>query len=260
MTTTSKTAAAVRPNAGVRTAYQRKLERLIDEMAASVSYWLTATYRANVTPLAQDASPAAVLGKAISKLGRRWLKRFDKLAVELAEWFAQEADGRSTAALEASLRNAGFTVRFQPTRAVNNALSAVVQENVALIKSIPEQYLKNVEGAVMRSVATGRDLATLTDYLEKQHGVTRRRAAFIARDQNNKATSAINTVRQTELGITQGVWRHSGAGKAPRPSHVAYGGKTFDLAKGAYIEGEWIRPGEKPNCRCTWSPVIPGLG
>lgn len=258
--TTKTTLKPVRPNAGVRTAYQRKLERLVDEMANSVTYWLTAAYRNNVTPLAQDASPAAIMQEAMRKLSRRWLRKFDKLADELAEWFAQEADQRSLTALQASLRDAGFTVRFSPTRAQNNAMSAIVSENVSLIRSIPEQYLKNVEGAVMRSVATGRDLAPLAKYLEQQHGVCKRRAAFIARDQNNKATSALNVVRQTELGITEGVWRHSGAGKVPRPAHVAHSGKTFDLRKGAFIEGEWIHPGEKPNCRCTWSPVIEGFG
>lgn len=255
-----KTLNPVRANAGTRTAYQRKLERLIDEMANSVGYWLTAKYKAELPRLAQDASPARVMQEAMRKLSRRWLRKFDELADDLAQWFAQEADQRSASALQASLRDAGFTVKFSPTRAQNNAMQAIVAENVALIKSIPEQYLKNVEGAVMRSVSTGRDLKSLTDYLEKQHGVTRRRAAFIARDQSNKATSALNTVRQTELGITEGVWRHSGAGKVPRPSHVAYSGKTFDIRKGAYIEGEWIRPGEKPNCRCTWSPVIEGFG
>lgn len=256
---TPKTARAVRPNVGTRTLYQRKLERLVDEMANSVQYWILATYRAEVTPLAQDASPARVLAEAMRKLSKRWLRKFDKLSLELAQWFAKDASARSDAALMSSLRDAGFTVRYQPTRGMQNATQAIVQENVALIKSIPEQYLKNVEGAVMRSVATGRDLGSLAAYLERQHGVTKRRAAFIARDQNNKATSALNTVRQLDLGIEKGVWRHSGAGKVPRPTHVAESGKTFDLRKGAFIEGEWIRPGEKPNCRCTWSPVIPGF-
>lgn len=255
-----KTPSPVRANAGTRTAYQRKLERLIDEMANSVTYWLTAKYKAEAPRVALDASPARVMQEAMRKLSRRWLRKFDELAEDLAKWFAQEADQRSATALQASLRDAGFTVKFSPTLAQNNAMQAIVAENVALIKSIPEQYLKNVEGAVMRSVSTGRDLKSLTDYLEKQHGVTRRRAAFIARDQNQKATSALNIVRQSELGITEGIWRHSGGGKVPRPSHVKFSGEKFNLRKGAYIEGEWIRPGEKPNCRCTWSPVIEGFG
>ncbi|ELZ1101181.1 TPA: phage head morphogenesis protein, partial [Escherichia coli] len=87
----------------------------------------------------------------------------------------------------------------------------------------------------------------------------RRRAETIARDQNNKATAVIQSERQKKLGITKGIWRHSHAGKQPRPSHVKADGKEFDLDKGLYLDGEWVLPGEAINCRCTWSPVIPGI-
>ena len=142
---------------------------------------------------------------------------------------------------------------------MNNALQATIAENVGLIRSIPEKYFTEVEGLVMRSVARGRDLSYLTDELQKRYGITRRRAALIARDQNNKATSVMQAARQQSLGITQGVWRHSHAGKEPRPSHVKADGKVFELSKGMYLDGKWVMPGEEINCRCTWSPVIPGL-
>ena len=103
------------------------------------------------------------------------------------------------------------------TTPMNNALQATITENVGLIRSIPERYFTEVEGLVMRSVARGRDLSYLTDELQKRYGITRRRAALIARDQNNKATSVMQAARQKSLGITQGIWRHSHAGKEPRP-------------------------------------------
>ena len=131
--------------------------------------------------------------------------------------------------------------------------------HVGLIRSIPEKYFNEVEGLVMRSVARGRDLSYLTDELQKRYGITRRRAALIARDQNNKATSVMQAARQQSLGVTQGVWKHSHAGKEPRPSHVKADGKVFELSKGMYLDGKWVMPGEEINCRCTWSPVIPGL-
>lgn len=76
----------------------------------------------------------------------------------------------------------------------------------------------------MQSVGRGRDLKTLTDELEKRYGITRRRAALIARDQNNKATSVMQSARQRSVGITEGIWRHSRAGKTWRPSHVKANG------------------------------------
>ena len=113
--------------------------------------------------------------------------------------------------------------------------------------------------AGLQSVSRGRDLGTLTKELQQRYGVTRRRAAFIALDQNNKATSAMQSARQRALGIRRGRWRHSHAGKEPRISHVKADGKEFDLDKGMFIDGEWIMPGQKIRCRCGWEAILPGL-
>ena len=261
MTRKPKTLPPVRPNAGIRTAYQAKLDAAVDEMANSVIYWLRANYRANppVMAMAADASPAAEMQAAMNRLARRWTRNFAKLSDYLADYFATAVADRSDRALAAQLRKQGFTVRFKATAAQNDVLRATILENTTLIKSISSQYLTQVQGDVMRAVTAGRDLATLTDALEKRTGITRRRAAFIARDQTAKATSAFQRVRQQELGITEAVWIHSGGGKEPRPEHVAFSGKTYEIAKGAFLEGKWTWPGIEPNCRCVSRPVVPGF-
>lgn len=228
-------------------------------MHKSLLRFLGAAYKANPPEMAADASPAAYLSRVMRKLSRRWLRRFDDLAEKLADSFADGSVARSDAAMRVALKDAGFTVEFHTTRAVNDILQATITENVGLIRSIAQEHLSAVEGMVMRSVTAGRDLKTLTDELQTRFGVTRRRAAFIARDQNNKATSAIQRARQTELGITQAIWLHSGAGKHPRPEHVAANGKVYDVAKGMYLDGKWTFPGMEPNCRCCSRAVIPGF-
>lgn len=257
--TKPKTIGTVRPNEGIRVAYQRRLETLIDQMTASTEYGLRAAYRANPPEMAQDASPAVELRRAVRRMARRWQRRFDELAPQLAQYFATAAADRSDKALQSMLRKAGFTVRFKMTAAQNDVLQATIGENVALIKSIPAQYMTGIDGVVMRSVAAGRDLSAMTADLVEQRGVTKRRAARISLDQNNKATATITRVRQTELGITQAIWQHSGAGKHPRPEHVAMSGKPYDVAKGAYLEGKWTWPGVEINCRCTSRSIIPGF-
>jgi SPP1 gp7 family putative phage head morphogenesis protein len=249
----------VRPNEGIRVAYALRLEKLIDRMTKDVERVLLRQYRTKPPELAADASPAAELRAAIARLAQRWQREFDKLSQELAEYFATAATDRSEKALASMLRKRGFTVRFRPTRAQNDALQATIGENVGLIKSIPQRYMTGVDGAVMRSVQAGRDLGSLAKELHEQRGVTKRRAAHIALDQNNKATATITRVRQTELGIVEAVWIHSGAGKHPRPEHVAFNGKTYKVAKGAYLEGKWTWPGVEINCRCTSRSIIPGL-
>lgn len=246
----------VRPSAAIRTCYQLRLERAVDEMNRSINYWLAAEYR-KAMPLATDASPAMALRAAMRKLAGRWLRKFDRLAPALSGWFAQAVEDRSDAQLKAIFRRYNFTVRFKPTRAMNEAYQAVVGENVSLIKSIAQKHLTNVEGIVMRSVQTGRDLGTLTAELEKNYGVTRRRAALIARTQNNMATAVMARTRMLESGITECYWLHSAGGRVPRPEHVAFSGKKYSVKDGAPVEGGW--PGVAINCRCVSRPVIPGF-
>jgi SPP1 gp7 family putative phage head morphogenesis protein len=244
------------------------LQRWIFEMHRSLVYWISAQYRANPPPtLATDAgfesfrdgSPANAMRRAMHRMSRRWMKAFDKGSEDLAKYFVDRAAGATDVQLKDVLKKAGFSVEFRMTAEMNNAYQAVLGENVNLIKSIASDHLTQVETLVMQSVARGRDLGTLTEELTKRYDITKRRASLIARDQANKATAVLNSTRQQQLGITEGVWQHSHAGKTPRPSHVAANGKTFKLAKGMLIDDEWIMPGQKINCRCGWKAKIPGI-
>jgi uncharacterized protein with gpF-like domain len=264
----------VRANAGIEVAYKKQLDRWIDAMHKSLVWWISAQYRANPPPsLAQDAgfesfrdgSPANAMRRAIHRMSRRWMKAFDKGADDLAKYFVDKAAGATDVQLRDILKKAGFTVQFKTTAEVNNAMQAAIGENVGLIKSIASEHLTQVEGLTMRHMQTGRDIGALTKDLTERYDITKKRAAFIARDQANKMTAVINRTRQNELGITQARWKHSGAGKHPRISHLAAGrdnggkGMLYDVAKGL-IDGEYIWPGQLPNCRCTSQSVIPGLG
>ena len=253
---------AVQPNVGIEMAYRRALLKMITKMHDSVMYWITARYKANEPVIAADSVPATELQREVRRLARRWQKQFNVLASELAEYFAMDVSERTDANLRAILKRGGMTVKmFKMTDAQRDVLKATIQQNVSLIKSIPQQYLNAVEGTVMRSVQSGRDLEMMTKDLTEHFGVTKRRAAFIARDQNNKATSALQRSRQIELGITEAIWVHSSAGKKPRPTHVNMNGKRYDVTKGMWddAEGEYVFPGQLINCRCVAKSVIPGF-
>ncbi|WP_454695681.1 phage head morphogenesis protein [Achromobacter aegrifaciens] len=250
---------ATHANRGVQAAYRKRLDRLVDEMQRSIVYWIKATYRANTPELAQDESPAAALSKIMRNLARQWQRKFDQASRPVATRFADESMSAADISLRDALRQKGFSVQFGMTRAANDVFQATVQENVALIKSIASQHLQEVEGLVMRSVTQGRDLSDLSKDLEKRYGITKRRAAFIARDQNNKATATITRVRQDGLGIKKAKWRHSHGGKHPRKSHQDVDGDLYEVSKGMYIDKKWIRPGEEPGCRCFSQSVIPGF-
>jgi uncharacterized protein with gpF-like domain len=264
----------IHPNLGLQAAYRKRLDRLIDEMDRSLIFWLSAAYRKTPPQIAQDApegsnfisspptrSPARSLNSVVRRLARRWQRRFNEASGELAQYFATAAAERVDGTLKQILKKGGISVEFRMSREVNDIVQASVAQNVTLIKSIAQQHLAAVQGEVMRSVAAGRDLGSLAKALEHQHGVTRKRAAFIAHSQNNLATATITRARQQELGIDRAVWMHSHGGKIPRPTHVKMDGQPYDVSKGMWDEheGKFVYPGELPRCRCVSRSVIPGF-
>jgi SPP1 gp7 family putative phage head morphogenesis protein len=256
-----RTLAPVRPNVGLQTLYQRRLDALITEMHNSILYWLGAAWKANPpeATLAMDKSPAAMLRSAVRKLTRRWQKRFDQAAQDLADYFAAASADRSDARMKQILKDGGITVDFKMTAAMNDALQATIGEQVGLIRSIASEHLSAVEGIAMRSIQEGRNLGHMAKELEQRFGVTKRRAALISRDQSNKSTATFTRVRQLQVGITEAIWEHSRGGKHPRPEHLAASGKKYSVETGMWLEGKWTFPGREINCRCYSRPLIQGF-
>lgn len=253
---------AVHPNAGVRIAYQKRLDNLIAEMQRSVVWWVRAAYRRDEERIAQDASPARALQKVLARLFRYWMRRWTDAAERIAREFVASTRRRTTNSYQQAFRAAGFTVKFEPSRARNDVVQALIRENVDLIRSIPSQYFTQVNGLVMRSVTAGRDVGYLTDELEKRYAVTRRRAAFIARDQANKATEAIRRVEGERLGVKIGFWVHVPGKYTSRATHRAMNGKPFLISEGMYDPAvrRKVHCGELPGCQCTYRSFIPEFG
>lgn len=261
---TEKVLRPVRPSAAITAEYEAKLVKLIREMQDSVVYWLKASYRQNEPRImAMDETPADALRRTMKELAARWIKKFDQASVKLAEWFAQSVERRSTQQLKKILKDGGLSVEFQLTPAMRDVMDATVNANVGLIKSIPAKYFSEVEDMVQRSVQAGRDMGQLSSDLQKRFGITKRRAEFIAIDQNEKATSAFNRARLLEAGITEAQWEHSGGGRDKRPTHVkASRDKVrYPVAEGWFdpAVGEKIQPGYLPRCKCIGKPVIKGF-
>jgi SPP1 gp7 family putative phage head morphogenesis protein len=231
---------------------------LIEEMDASILYWLQAQFKeAPPALLAEDATPWQEMRKRFRKLAKQWIKRFDEAAPKIAEAYLKGSFKTTNSAMRMALKDAGLAVKFEMTRGMRDAFNASLAENIGLIKSIPEQYLQKVEGVVARGYASGRDLQAIIKGLRRLYPITQNRAILIARDQSNKANAVVTKARQLELGINKAQWKHSHGGKVPRPDHVAADGRIYDVAKGCLISGERIWPGEKINCRCTSRSILP---
>ena len=142
------TLAAIRPNAGIEAAFQKRLDRLIDEMHRSLEYWICAAYKANPPEMAQDSLSSIALTMVVRRLTRRWTKRFNEAAPEIADYFTKAIADRSDRDLQAALRKAGMTVKFQMTPEMSDIMRSTVADQVSLIKSIAQQHLGQVEQLV----------------------------------------------------------------------------------------------------------------
>lgn len=245
--------------------YRSAMLKQIRDMNTDVRSTVVDIFRENslATPtMAQDASPVKLVRDAIRTLASKWVKRFTDMAAGISDQLVDRTSEAVDRNLKASARKEGMTIQMQWTEAMMERQEAIIAENVSLIKSIPEKYFTEVEGMVYRAVAKGGDRKGLVDELmsgfSKREGITRRRAEFIASDQVRKATSALSSVRQQAAGITHGEWIHSGGQAKPRHSHVKAGKEhlEFELAKGAFLDGEWIMPGYLPGCACSWRPLL----
>lgn len=258
------TVRAIQPNAGLQAWYFAELNRAIEDMAASLRKTVLSAYGQTEPPeFASDAArnPSLLLRSALRRWGGLWVSKFDKLSLDLGQEFAKRAFGLTQRQMKAALKDAGFTVKFTASPGVQAAYQAVVAEQVNLIKSIPQQYLKDVESKVWNSVMKGADMHALSVDLRKTYGVTRDRAATIARDQNHKAKAIIEKTRREELGITHAIWIHSAGGKTPRRTHVDMHGKPYPIAQGMWDPDQkaYVMPGELINCRCVSKAVVNAL-
>ncbi|MFP1862263.1 phage minor head protein [Lonsdalea quercina] len=256
-----KSLRAVNYNAGNISWYQKELLSTIREMNADVKKQVLAILDDN--PLAMDANPIELLRGALRAMSKRWVDIFISKSIPTAESVVKKTGEAVDRSLLASARKDAMTINMQFTEAMLQKRDAIIAENVSLIRSIPEKYFTDVESMVFRSVAKGGDRKALADEIEasfgKRHKITRKRAEFIARDQVRKATSSLSNARQQAAGIKRGIWIHSGGGSEPRKKHVHANGKEFDLDKGLPIgdKGQYVLPGQEPNCGCTWKPVLP---
>lgn len=257
----SRRLVAVRPNAGVEAAYYRAMMRQLRRMNDGLMNRILAAYKKAEPQIGADKSPLVMLAEIMDRLTKEWRDQVDDFAQVMADQFVKQAQGHAQTSFTRTLKDNGFTVQFKPTQHVQAIVRTAISENVNLITGLSENHVKGIQTAVNESVMRGRDLTYLRDRLKHQYGISSRRAALIARDQNNKATSVINRTRQVELGFSEGIWRHSNGGKHPRQSHLkaARENLRFDLKKGAFIDGKWIFPGEEVNCRCYWMPVLRGF-
>lgn len=213
-----------------------------------------------------------LIAQADAKLGRRDAEEDDADALleqigaqmntsfpnrdleSLAEQFAREtSDFQRTQLLKQIRAAVGVDVLgSEPNLA--GIVESFTDENVALIKSIPTEFLGDLSKRLPAMINDGIRSSELTDFIASRFGVAENRARLIARDQIGKFYGDLNKTRQQNLGVGHYIWRGM-MDNRERPEHVAREGQRF-----AWDDPpEDGHPGEPVQCRCYPEPVLDHL-
>lgn len=207
-----------------------------------------------VLPLAQRRLDGE-FNRLLDGISERFFLRLSTSAIEaVSRRFAQRTSDWSRTEFSRQVK-AGLGIDLPLSDpGLAKKIEAFVSENVAAIKSIPNQYLDDVEKFITQAVRQGKRYADVAEELTARYGVAQSRAKLLAREQVNQFYSDLNQARQQDLGLTQYIWRTSGDDRT-RPEHAKRDGKIFSWdsppSGGA--------PGQAIGCRCYAEPDLSPL-
>lgn len=139
-------------------------------------------------------------------------------------------------------------------------LGSAMKENIALIKTIPNKLLDEVEEHISEMLADGARVETIAKGLQNRFEIAQHQAERIARTESSKLAGQLTEQRAASVGINEYIWSTS-LDERVRDSHKAMEGKRckFDDPPTPPGEDEAYNPGLIWNCRCTALPDVEGL-
>lgn len=257
---TIKYGKSINNNVAIRQRYEKALDSIVTKMRKDTEKELKSIFRSSSAKryfnLAQDDKKNQSISTrsklAIAALLLKFKLMFNGSARKLALRLAADTERYAATSVRSSLqellgetRNTSIVSKVGLTRT-----QAIINENVSIIKSLPQQYFTQITNSVMEAIVTGQN-AGLEAAIQKHGNVTERRAKAIAADQTHKATQAIAMQKMLDQGIKRFQWVYTYRSKEPRVYHIARDKKIyrFDKPPGGEL------PGGPPNCKCVIKPV-----
>lgn len=206
---------------------------------------------------------ADVIEVSLAALRQRWSSAvFNRFAERMASKFVQAVNLQNQQQFQNQYKSFGINI-YAGNQAVSDYLDATVKDNVRLIKSIPDQYLTQVESIVLGNMRAGMRPSAINKQLQDQFGVTERRARVISRDQVSKASNGLAKKRMESSGFKYFQWIDSKDSRV-RSRHKHISNKVTKYGKGIYSfsdlpigeQGVPVAPGQPIQCRCVMRPVL----
>lgn len=124
------------------------------------------------------------------------------------------------------------------------ALDSWATENAALISSLDDAAIGQVEKWTLKGLREGWRHEEIANMIEERFGVSESKAEFIARDQISKLNGNLTMERQQSVGVEKYYWRAINDERT-RQTHAAHDGKIFSWDDPPSDTGH---PGEDYNC------------
>lgn len=189
------------------------------------------------------------LGKYSDLIGP-WAKlQAEKMIAEVSNRDAKawaETATQMAGALRRELQNA-------PTGAM---LQGFLNEQVALIKSLPTEAAQRVHHLTMEGLTSSARAGEIATEIMRSGEVTKSRANLIARTEVARTASGLTMARAQHVGSDGYIWRTSEDSDV-RASHKKMAGKFVKWNDPPTLDGMTGHAGMFPNCRCYPEPVLP---
>lgn len=222
--------------------YQRHVRSASTSMSDPLSEFLTAEQRLLFEQYANEYATKMVTGI---------------YAAQARTWRQAASEGMQSQMIRRSLLR-------ELSGPVGREVSALIQRNAGLIKSLPSKIVSDVNAFIAARSMEGMRAQEIAETIpaEARH-LSRTRIMLIARTETSKASTALNKARSEDIGISWYVWRTSKDARvrnahqhmdrvlvswneAPNPERLA-GEKR---SSGNYHAGEIF------NCRCYPEPLL----
>lgn len=260
-----KKAKAVRPvmpdKAAGRT-YNAQLQKLVRAIRQDINEEIIPLIRSLEPQYIGDSAVfdgwAPDIAAVFERVAAKWASpTFIGAAKSVAGSFVSAMGVQNSKRFARSVGSIGLDV-FGDSQKLSDILEASIADNTRLIKTIPAQYLTQVESIVMANMKSGLRPSAIVKQLQEQFGVTKRRAAVIARDQTSKANGELSKQRQEDAGFEFFRWLDSDDSRV-RHRHEVIANADVGYGKGVYrwdsppknAKGIPIIPGQEINCRCV---------
>ena len=158
---------------------------------------------------------------------------------------------------------------------LDETVKALIHKQTSLIKSIPDEFFKQIEHEIYTGITNGDRYETIakrikgTKDISSVFGKLDNRVKFIARNEVENINAILVKKRSEKIGIKKFKWqtardervRGNPAGKYPdsKCSHYKLDGEIFEWKKGAKCGSKTIWPGTDFNCRCVAINMIEGI-